>query len=108
MVRAPKSVVAVVRAHAERLMAESPFCGLLSPEQWQRELDALELMLARLVMDLLLADNTGRPLMRIEGFEPIAENPVFTVDIPAGRSATGYRVSGRDNNGNAISAAIEK
>jgi len=37
MVRAPKSVVAVVRAHAERLMAESPFCGLLSPEQWQRE-----------------------------------------------------------------------
>lgn len=60
------------------------------------------------LQDLLLADNSGRPLMRIEGFEPIAENPVFTVDIPAGRSATGYRVSGRDNNGNAISAAIEK
>lgn len=61
-VRHEESVVSVVREHAERLMAESPFCGLLSPEQWQRELDALELMLARLLMDLLLADNQGVPL----------------------------------------------
>ena len=60
------------------------------------------------LQDLDLADNQGKPLMHIEGFEPIAENPVFTVDIPAARAATSYRVSGRDNNGNAISAAIEK
>jgi hypothetical protein len=41
------------------MLDESPMYGLLSPEQWQRELDALELMLARLLMDLLLADNQG-------------------------------------------------
>lgn len=60
------------------------------------------------LQDLALSDDRGAVLMRIEGFEPIAENPVFTVDIPAARAATGYTVRGRDNNGNAISAVIEK
>ncbi len=60
------------------------------------------------IQQLELADDRGTPLMRIEGFEPLAENPVFTVDIPAVRSAAGYRVDGRDNNGNAIAATIEK
>ena len=60
------------------------------------------------IQTLQLADEAGKPLMLIEGFEPLAENPVFTVDIPAARAAAGYRVSGRDNNGNTISAAIEK
>ncbi|WP_374260922.1 quinoprotein dehydrogenase-associated SoxYZ-like carrier [Zoogloea sp.] len=60
------------------------------------------------IQSLDLADDAGRALMHIEGFEPLAENPVFTVDIPAARAAASYRVSGRDNNGNAISAVIEK
>ncbi|WP_374244960.1 quinoprotein dehydrogenase-associated SoxYZ-like carrier [Zoogloea sp.] len=60
------------------------------------------------IQTLQLVDEAGKPLMLIEGFEPLAENPVFTVDIPAARAAAGYRVSGRDNNGNTISAAIEK
>ncbi|WP_228111776.1 quinoprotein dehydrogenase-associated SoxYZ-like carrier [Zoogloea sp. 1C4] len=60
------------------------------------------------IQDLRLTDEAGQPLMHIEGFEPLSENPVFTVDIPAARAAAGYRVSGRDNNGNTISAAIEK
>lgn len=60
------------------------------------------------IQELKLTDEQGAPLMHIEGFEPLAENPVFSVDIPAARTAAGYRVSGRDNNGNAISAVIEK
>lgn len=60
------------------------------------------------IQELKLTDEQGAPLLHIEGFEPLAENPVFTVDIPAARAAAGYRVSGRDNNGNAISAVIEK
>ena len=60
------------------------------------------------IQSLDLADAAGTPLMHIEGFEPLAENPVFTVDIPASRSAAGYRIGGRDNNGNAITATIEK
>ncbi len=60
------------------------------------------------IQALDLADVQGKPLMHIEGFEPLSENPVFTVDIPAASASTGYQVSGRDNNGNAISATIEK
>ena len=60
------------------------------------------------IQSLDLADAAGTPLMHIEGFEPLAENPVFTVDIPASRSAAGYRIGGRDNNGNTIAAEIDK
>ena len=60
------------------------------------------------IQQLDLTDAAGKPLMHIEGFEPLAENPVFTIDIPATRAASGYRVNGRDNNGNAITATIEK
>ncbi|WP_374495565.1 quinoprotein dehydrogenase-associated SoxYZ-like carrier [Zoogloea sp.] len=60
------------------------------------------------LQDLILTDDKGKALMHIEGFEPIAENPVFTVDVPAARATAAYRVSGRDNNGNAIAAVIEK
>lgn len=60
------------------------------------------------IQDLTLSDATGQPLLHVEGFEPIAENPVFTVDIPAARAAHGYQVRGRDNNGNLISAVVEK
>lgn len=60
------------------------------------------------LQDLDLTDDKGKALMHIEGFEPIAENPVFTVDVPVARASAGYRVSGRDNNGNAISAVIDK
>ena len=61
-VRSTESVVSVVRKHAEQLLDESPFYELLSPEQWRHELDALEMMIARLVMDLLLAEKQGVPL----------------------------------------------
>lgn len=59
------------------------------------------------IQELQLTDAQGRNFMRIEAFEPVAENPVFTVDLPAGQRADRVRVSGRDNNGNAIDAWIE-
>ncbi|MDD3353494.1 quinoprotein dehydrogenase-associated SoxYZ-like carrier [Zoogloea sp.] len=60
------------------------------------------------LQELNLADQTGRPLMHVEGYEPLAENPVFTLDIPAERASAAYRVSGRDNNGNTLSAEVDK
>ena len=60
------------------------------------------------IEDLRLTDDSGRALMTVRGFEPIAENPVFTVDIPAAHTGHGYRINGRDNNGNTIAAEIDK
>lgn len=52
--------------------------------------------------DLLLTDAEGRELMRIQPLEPVAENPLFTVELPAGDRPTPIRISGRDNNGNLV------
>lgn len=59
------------------------------------------------IEDLLVSAADGRPLMRIHPFEPVSENPVFTLDLHKGTSASGaLRVSGRDNNGNRIDAGV--
>ncbi|QID17487.1 quinoprotein dehydrogenase-associated SoxYZ-like carrier [Nitrogeniibacter mangrovi] len=50
----------------------------------------------------------GTPLMRIHSFEPVAENPLFTLDLPeALKDISSIRVEGRDNNGNLINAVVE-
>ena len=49
------------------------------------------------------ADAGDQPLMRIETFEPVSENPVFTVHQAV---AGTVRASGRDNNGNTFSVLI--
>lgn len=54
---------------------------------------------------LTLADDSGREYMRIDTFEPVSENPVFSFDLgvlPQGA----LRLTGRDNNGNRIDARI--
>ncbi len=49
----------------------------------------------------------GEQLMMIRPAEPVAENPLFTIDIPPGVLGTGaLKVSGRDNNGNRIDAEV--
>ncbi len=59
------------------------------------------------VDDLRVSDAADRLLMRIRTFEPVAENPVFTLDLPAGTAGDGpLRISGRDNNGNRIDAQV--
>lgn len=54
--------------------------------------------------DIELRDDAGRRLMRLRTFEPVAENPVFTLQRGDGISAV--VASGRDNNGNRFTARI--
>lgn len=49
-------------------------------------------------------DANGQRLMRLRTFEPVSENPVFT--LQAGANAGPVEASGRDNNGNAFKARI--
>lgn len=54
---------------------------------------------------LSVRDGEGRELARVQTFEPVSENPVFSFDFavpPPG----GVQVVGRDNNGNRIAARI--
>jgi len=55
---------------------------------------------------LSLRDAAGRELMRLNAFEPISENPVFSFDF-AGAPKGRLQLVGTDNNGNRISGAIE-
>ncbi|NMG67384.1 quinoprotein dehydrogenase-associated SoxYZ-like carrier [Azoarcus indigens] len=110
-----------------------PSTGSASPE-WQRQLNHTEVrawprvdggqrLKLRIVhpMDTGLADGipafhleeisllgkeapTGAALAVLRPYEPVAENPVFTLDLPAGVVASG--VSGRDNNGNRLTAEL--
>jgi len=58
-------------------------------------------------LDIKAADGTD--LMRIHSFEPVAENPLFTLDVPAAMGALGkVHVIGRDNNGNKVDAWVEQ
>lgn len=50
------------------------------------------------------ADAAGRRLMRVQTFEPVSENPVFTFN--RADVAGPVEASGRDNNGNAFRARI--
>lgn len=54
--------------------------------------------------DIEFRDEAGQRLMRVRAFEPVAENPVFTLQRNDGRGAIEAR--GRDNNGNAFVARI--
>lgn len=48
-------------------------------------------------------DDQGKSLARIKPHEPIAENPLFTLDL---RRRTRLKLHGRDNNGNNFDAEI--
>lgn len=48
-------------------------------------------------------DADGQVLARVEPFEPLAENPVFTLEIPP---AERVQIAGRDNNGNTFDAVL--
>lgn len=61
------------------------------------------------IQDLDLTDPAGQLLMRIHAFEPVSENPLFTLDLPPSLSdLTRVRVTGVDNNGNRIQAWVER
>lgn len=61
------------------------------------------------IQDLELTDPAGQVLMRIHAYEPVSENPLFTLDLPPGQSDLAkVRVTGADNNGNRIQAWVER
>jgi sulfur-oxidizing protein SoxY len=55
---------------------------------------------------LQLSDTQGKVLLRMNVFEPVSENPVFSFDFP-GRNKKAMVLSGTDNNGNRVQARIE-
>ncbi len=57
------------------------------------------------IEQLTLKDEQGTTYFRLNTFEPVAENPIFTFDLPAGSRSSGALVlSGVDNNGNRIAS----
>jgi sulfur-oxidizing protein SoxY len=58
------------------------------------------------VNKLSLQEAGGRELMRLNAFEPISENPVFSFDFP-GAPKGKLELVGTDNNGNRIRGLIE-
>ena len=54
--------------------------------------------------EINFTDAAGQRLMRVETFEPVSENPVFT--LQRGAQAGPVQARGRDNNGNAFEARI--
>ena len=54
---------------------------------------------------LEVSDVTGKPYASLELFEPVSENPYFTLDINAGGRP--LRLSGRDLNGNRVEAELD-
>ncbi|WP_407278131.1 quinoprotein dehydrogenase-associated SoxYZ-like carrier [Aromatoleum evansii] len=59
------------------------------------------------IEELTLSDESGAELMHIRAYEPVSENPLFTIDMPGGAAAgKRIRAQGRDNNGNRIDAWV--
>lgn len=57
------------------------------------------------IEDLQLLDSAGQAWWRIGLHEPVSENPLITFELPT-LSPKGFRLVGRDNNGNRIDAEV--
>ncbi len=55
--------------------------------------------------EIRLSDAAGQELMRVQTYEPVSENPVFTLN--RGEGSGEVLASGRDNNGNTFSRRIQ-
>jgi sulfur-oxidizing protein SoxY len=56
--------------------------------------------------NLAIHDAGARELGRIDTFEPVAENPVFTLEVSPAADTRSLRLTGRDNNGTPVQAEI--
>lgn len=56
--------------------------------------------------EINFTDAAGKRLMRVKPFEPVSENPVFTLN--RGTADGPVETSGRDNNGNLFKARIDQ
>ncbi|MCY1561790.1 hypothetical protein D9M68_990990 [compost metagenome] len=57
------------------------------------------------IEQLQLVDGAGVPWWRLALHEPVSENPLITVELPP-QTTGGFRLLGRDNNGNRIDAEV--
>lgn len=60
------------------------------------------------IEDIVITDEAGQVLSRIQPLEPVAENPSFTLDFAAVAAGARLHVGGRDNNGNRIDAWVTR
>ena len=58
------------------------------------------------VSKLSVRDSTNRELLRIQTFEPVSENPVFSFDFAKAPPGP-LRIVGMDNNGNRIDSRVD-
>ena len=59
------------------------------------------------IEQLSITDGQHRVLMEIDAFEPVSENPLFTLDLPPAITDLGaVQITGRDNNGNKVNAQV--
>ncbi|GAB3677068.1 quinoprotein dehydrogenase-associated SoxYZ-like carrier [Salinisphaera aquimarina] len=56
------------------------------------------------ISEMTIADADGQTLARITPYEPVSENPVFTLDLDADGPVT---LSGHDNNGNRFNSRVD-
>jgi len=56
--------------------------------------------------NLTIRDAQGRGLGEIDTFEPVSENPVFTLEVLPAADTNSLRLTGRDNNGTLVLAEI--
>ncbi len=54
---------------------------------------------------LAVLDQNDKELMRIQPFEPVSENPVFTIEFD-GKALKGLTIRGVDNNGNKVNSKV--
>ena len=57
------------------------------------------------IEQLQLVDGAGAPWWRLALHEPVSENPLITLELPP-QNGGGFRLLGRDNNGNRIDAEV--
>ena len=61
------------------------------------------------IEQLSITDGQQRVLMEIDAFEPVSENPLFTLDLPPAITDLGaVQITGRDNNGNKVNAQVAR
>jgi sulfur-oxidizing protein SoxY len=58
------------------------------------------------VEELSVEDAEGKLVARLNTFEPVSENPIFTFDIKGDRVSQVFHIEGRDNNGLEIEADL--
>lgn len=58
------------------------------------------------IEDLKLKDKNGQLLARIESYQPVSENPFFSLDLES-KQYEGLVLTGRDNNGNLINQVLQ-